>query len=147
MNRDVADKQPPGSFAKVYRRTEKALHEDWQRTCRDQSASVVHHELAGKIEVLSLHSSPGLAVTELAVDVIEVDPPRSTLSSRADRSQRLEKFNQPDIVGAVMFCNRKRVIGARGINRQPLGVRRARDHKDAGEQECSPQTESQSAVV
>src|SRR4029077_307954 len=70
VNRDVADKQPPGSFPKIYGRAEKALHEDWQRTCRDQSASVVHHELAGKIEVLSLHSSPSLAVTELAVDVI-----------------------------------------------------------------------------
>jgi hypothetical protein len=87
---------------------------------------MVQQKAAGKIKVLPLNPNPGLAVDELAVQIVVTYFPHPPIHPRGNRSQRPKNFKQLNIIAAVAYCNLDRVIGGRGINRQPLRLRSAR---------------------
>ena len=97
-----------------------------QRVHRNQAAIVFQEEARRQIYVPAPNPRLIAVWGELSIAVVETQLPLLALDLRGYTAERLQDFQQTDIVLAFTLRDAQRVVGRRGINRDTLLLRSGR---------------------
>jgi hypothetical protein len=98
------------------RGTEKAREQGCECINGNQATVILEEEWCGQIKVAATDPRLVVVIGELCVDVVEAELPALPFGFGGNAAERLEDFEEPDVVAAGMFDEVERVGGRRGID-------------------------------
>ena len=113
---NAADEQASGLFVQGHRPTQDSGEQGTEGSQGSEAASVLEEKSRGEVHVASLHVGARLARAEVALHIVVVDPPAQAIAPGADFSQRLQEFEQADIIVAFALHDGERVVGGYRVN-------------------------------
>ncbi|MFZ0197607.1 MAG: hypothetical protein WB523_10155 [Candidatus Sulfotelmatobacter sp.] len=133
MGSDATDEKAIGLFVEGRGTSEESREKGIERRHGNETASVFKDKFGGEIGVSSLDAGAGFVDGKFAENIVVVQTPTGAVLLGADGAERFEKFEEADVVAALVLDDRQGIVGGGGIDREMFFG------SGAGERECEEQ--------
>ncbi len=124
---NVADEDTARGLVHVHARVQKAGEQRGQRAQRHQGAAAVHYQRRNQIDLVAADLALGLALSEAGFDAVPANGPLGAGAGSRGRAQRLQQFEQSDVLLLVALHHSQVVAGLRRVDGNALLLQRPRD--------------------